>query len=180
MKEELFDILFPNGKWPTVAFFDIDGTLAIPRYEIIENRQHVIRPGMDPSKWENYCDNHGFPYMNCLISPVVLDLLQNLASHGTTLCVLSQEDDVNKRAKRAKIQFIEERFSQLFDLNNVFLVPTNNHKIITMKQYRQTYEALRLTAVSSEDIFFLDDNYGNVIDASVAGINAHHISELLV
>ena len=149
-----------------IAFFDIDGVLSIPQYRI----NNKIKPGGSPEWWKNFCDSNENPYKDCKIPKLVYNKLKTLKEIGVKLYVLTTENIPS--AKKAKHLFIENNYSDFFDENHIIMVSNDKEKIDTLM--------LQITkSIKNEEIYYLDDTFNLVLNASSLGFDAHHISEFL-
>lgn len=159
--------MYNSDNIPKLAFFDIDGTLSIPRYPVEGN----VLPGGSSEWWLSYCKNDPYPYKLCGVPKNIVQRLDFLQQHETELFVLSQESF--EICKKAKMQFIQDRYSKYFDNDHILFVNDDCAKVI------------RMSGVASEKnvplnlIEYWDDKFDNVLDATIRGINACHISYLL-
>ena len=149
------------------AFFDIDGTLSVPRYM----RGGKLMPGGSKEWWKSFCYTSPFAYQNCGIPVAIKWLLNALQRAGSCIFVLSEE--TVPEAEPQKRLFIRKRYKKWIPDGNIIFVPDKKMKP------RLIAETARRTGCRPEEFLFMDDSFDLVIEASMLGISAHHISELL-
>lgn len=151
----------------SIAFYDIDGVLSIPRYRINDK----LKVGGSKDWWENFCKNNPNPYKDCKVSDSVYESLRSNYEAGTDCYVLSVETVTE--AKEAKIKFIKDNYGDYFDDNHILFVSKDEEKVPFM------VEMIENLSLDPSDTYFLDDTFALVCDASARGINAEHISWFL-
>ncbi len=147
------------------AFFDIDGTLSIPIYNI----NGKIKCGCEEEWWKNQNDIDDNTYRLCRTPKQIKLFIEDLIKNNVKCFVLSTEK--HESAKQNKIRFINERYSEIF--TNIFFVEKDDDKIDFLLNFAKENN------VDNTDIYYLDDAFSLCIKASCEDINAHHISEFL-
>lgn len=155
------------SEYPKLAFFDIDGTLSIPRYLV----GGKLVPGGSNEWWHTYCAEEKHPYAACGVPAQMIELLNELHNNNVELFVLSQESFED--GERAKKDFIKMRYSSFFDDSHILLVSDDSQKVSRMLTIAKE------RCLDPNRIQYWDDKFANVLDAIVKGIDAHHVSELL-
>ena len=154
-----------------LAFFDLDGTLAIPRYEYNDK----IRPGVSEKTWERISMDVNV-YKDCGIPKAVREFVNELYYNSAIVYVVTQETWAP--AFKAKLKFLTDNYP-VISPDNVYYAVDNIDK------YR-LIEALYIKAYGEWDpplhksnVFYLDDDYNMVLKMNNARYDAHHISEFL-
>ena len=150
-----------------LAFYDIDGVLSIPRYNV----NGLIKCGGNTEWWEDYCKDNSNPYEFCGVPNKIYNNLKIMKDLGIELYVLSVETNLD--AKRGKIKFIEDKYSEFFDEKHIIFVNSDTEKLNIIKNKASNKK------VSLENIYFVDDTFSLVLAASTMGINTIHISWFL-
>jgi hypothetical protein len=148
-----------------LAFFDVDGTLSVPRYLIDGQMKIGTQDG-----WIEYCVNHGADtYDDCLpVEPARL-YAKALKTSGATLYALSTSQTSFEHA--AKQKFLDEHYSGLFaDLITV-----------ARDEYKQQIiaEMARIRGISLSSCELVEDTYATLLLAAETGIKVTHLSMIL-
>lgn len=151
------------------AFFDIDGTLAVPRFDV----DGKIVPGMNKERWIQYNIENEDPYRLCGIPKNVKILLRFLKHHGVDLNVLSNASC--NVVKQNKTLFINTNYSRYFYEDNIHFIDGINFK--NKKEY--LYDYCKRNELTTRQVFVLDDDYKFIIELATENFNTHHISEML-
>ena len=155
-------------KKPKYAFFDIDGTLSIPLYNINGN----FVQGMTEEQWFEFNMWHTDTYKDCKSSYTLIDILSSLSKDCLGLYCLTCE--CNSRAYFNKADFVLSRYSPYFnDIRQIEFVANKEDKINFMLRFAAT------KCVKPKEILYVDDDFELIIKAAQAGINAKHISHFL-
>jgi len=148
------------------AFFDLDGTLSVPRY--FTNGQFVT--GFTDEGWFNHCETmreHAYDY--CLPVQPVKRYAEELLNEGARLYVLSLAQTEGERL--AKVRFINTHFEGFFE--DIIYVSSNKEKTSVILDF-----AMEKGALPSE-CELVEDTYSNVLNANDNGIKATHISYII-
>ena len=152
-----------------LAFFDIDGTLSIPRYLCFDGK---YRAGMPQGDWERYCEKNHNAYKDCGTPVPVYELLDDLKDAGAKLMVLSTESiDAAKISKR---RFITDNYGDFFAPEDIIFVESSDKKIPAI------LEMCQKEGIPSDNAYYMDDDFDLVLNALDHNIAAHHISELFL
>lgn len=155
-------------KKPKYAFFDIDGTLSIPLY----NLNGDLVQGMTEEQWFEFNMWHNDTYKDCKSSSALTDALSTLSKDCFGLYCLTCE--CNSRAYFNKADFILSRYKPYFnDIRQIEFVADKEDKIRFMLRFAAT------KGVKPKEILYVDDDFALIVKASQAGINAKHISHFL-
>ena len=150
------------------AFFDIDGTLSIPLYNLHED----FVQGMTEEQWFEFNMWHTNTYKDCKSSTVLLETLESLHKDGCVLYCLTCE--CNSRAYFNKADFILSRYKPYFDsIRQIEFVANKEDKIRFMIKFAAT------KGIKPKEILYVDDDFELIVKAAQAGINAKHISHFL-
>ena len=147
------------------AFFDIDGTLSIPFYDV----NGTIKCGGEDDWWKERNDIDDNVYHLCKSPKKVKIFLDNLIKNDIKCFVLSTE--TLEKAKQSKIKFINEKYTGIF--TDIFFVEKDVEKIDFLLNFAKENNT------EESDIYYLDDTFSLCIKASNKNIDAHHISEFL-
>ena len=149
-----------------LVFFDIDGTLSVPRYN--DNGRLVI--GFSDEGWENFCNNAGEDgYRDCIVVKPVVRYAEKRKSEGALLYVLSTAHYENE--VKSKHKFINETFPGLFE--EVLTVPRDPDKLTVISGMAEE-RGLKLSECE-----LVEDTYATILKANEIGIKATHISEIV-
>lgn len=147
------------------AFFDLDGVLSVPRY----NMDGRIVCGGPSDWWEKYNSLHTDAYRLCRSPRFIKKYVANLNKNGVKCYVLTVAR--KNCTKQNKETFIAENYKNMFE--KILFVEENAQKVEVMIAFAEEH------GVPRDEIYFVDDTFQNDIDAAVAGINAHHVSEFI-
>lgn len=153
-----------------IAFFDLDGVLSVPRYR---DSHGNITCGMSDDDWFDICQNRLDVYKDCVVPNQVLNLLETLKKNNATLYVLTHE--TNSGAYFNKVEYVLNNYKEYFNsYRKVLFVSKSSDKVKLIQ-----------SVLSSENIpysrcLFVDDSYDLCLQVSLEGIQALHISELLL
>ena len=150
-----------------MAFFDIDGVLSVPSYF----RDGRFTPGGNKEWWDDFTKNNEDAYIDCKAPKVLKDFLTFLEEQGIFLYILSTED--NTDAIEAKRKFIKREYYNIKFEDYIF-VEDDCLKVPILK----TFAASK--GLKNSELYFLDDTFNLVLEASDKGFNSHHISEFLI
>jgi len=148
------------------AFFDLDGTLSVPRY--FTNGQFVT--GFTDEGWFNHCETmreHAYDY--CLPVQPVKRYAEELLNEGARLFVLSLAQTEGERL--AKIQFVKTHYDDFFD--DIIFVSSNGEKV------RVILDMAHKEGAFPSECELVEDTYSNVLKANDNGIKATHISYII-
>lgn len=148
------------------AFFDLDGTLSVPRY--FTNGQFVT--GFNDEGWFNHCETmreHAYDY--CLPIQPVKRYAEELLNEGAGLYVLSLAQTEGERL--AKDEFIKKHFDGFFE--NIIYVSSNREKTKVILEFAEK------EGVLPSECELIEDTYSNVLNANDNGIKATHISYIV-
>ena len=147
-----------------LAFFDMDGTLSVPRYLTDEGRYTL---GFRPAAWVEFCRVRGIrSYDHCLPVPAVFDYARKLKEQGAELYVLSTVGSPEEiEAKRA---FTERVAPGLF--TDILGSETNEAKTDVILRYAAE------RGLAPEECELVEDTYMICLAAMYKGIKATHVS----
>lgn len=150
-----------------IAFFDMDGTIAAPRF--LDKGKPVI--GFDAQGWIDYC-NETQPdayAISELIQPVV-DFARQLKDKGYLLYILTMS--LSKGEEASKWHFVRQmKLDAIFD--DILFTPNDDTKLIVMTSYAAKYH------IPKEYCMLVEDTYSNLLKAHKTGFQAVHISNIL-
>jgi len=150
-----------------LAFFDMDGTIAAPRY--LDNGKPVI--GFDAQGWINFCnETQPDAYAICEVIQPVIDFAKQLKEKGYTLYILtmslSEAEEISKR------NFVRQmKLDTIF--NDILFTPNDDAKLIVMASCANKYH------IPKEFCMLVEDTYSTLLKAHEAGFQAVHISNIL-
>lgn len=150
-----------------LIFFDIDGTLSIPRYKVGEGEYVSCFCKED---WMAYCREHGEnAYANCKGVEDLKTLMRRLRDNGyavyiASICMTTEE-------AQAKIKFLSDNYSGLFD---GWTFPKSEsdkiHSILSMASNR---------GKAPGECILVDDTFSTLIKAKNAGIVPVHTLDII-
>ena len=152
-----------------LAFLDIDGTLSVPRYLCPDGK---YRAGMPQEAWEKYCERNYNAYVDCGTPAPMYELLSDLKGAGAKLRVLSTES--MEAAKISKSRFIEDNYKEFFTTEDIIFVESSDKKVPVILEMCQE------EGIPADRAYYMDDDFGLVLEALDYNIAAHHISELFL
>lgn len=153
----------PDAEYDYV-FLDIDGTLSIPCYKI----DGKLKPGTTQEDWIELCKENDNMYELCQTPLPLSNLIGRLMAKGTIPHVLSTE--ALPEAKISKDKFLAAKYPGVFN-NTTHYVNSDEEKIQFLKGF------IDVLGINPARVLYIDDTFSLVLQASVLGINAHHISE---
>ncbi len=154
-----------DGTMIRLAFFDMDGTLCAPRFYV--NGKMVV--GMSDEAWLAFCEKNGADtYKFCKPVPAVVEYAEELKKHGAVLYVLSSAQ--SEAEKAAKVKFTESNCRGMF--REVITVAGDDEKLPVMQKIAAE------AGILASDVELVEDTYRLVLQATVAGMNATHVSHL--
>lgn len=148
------------------AFFDLDGTLSVPRY--YTDGQFVT--GFSDEGWMNHCETmreHAYDY--CLPVQPVKRYAEELLNEGAELYILSMAQYEGE--KKAKIEFVNSHYPGMF--KDILFVGSNKEKTPFILEFAESNGAL------ASECELIEDTYSNVLNANDNGIKATHISYIV-
>lgn len=149
------------------AFFDVDGTLSAPYYNV----NGSLQPGMTDEEWFAFNDTYQeLSYEDCKPIPQIKEYAIKLRKAGVRLFVLSVAQSAGEI--KAKERFIKKHYPDLFE--QIICVEHDAEKLKVMKNFCKENE------VSFADCELVEDTYMNVIHAVCEGFMAKHITNILV
>ena len=149
-----------------LAFFDVDGVLSIPSYDV-DGR--VCAGGS--MEWWLRANAESYSYELCRCPKAVKKFLKDRAAEGVKLFVLSTEDIPS--ARENKKRFVKENYGKLFCDESMIFTQSDAEKIYVLKKYAEKEN------IPFEEVYYLDDTYSMVLTACEFGFDAHHVSEFL-
>lgn len=150
-----------------LAFFDIDGTLCVPRYK---DKYGKYVCGFTDAEWFEFCENSGKEgYRNCITVKPVERYAHSLKEKGVKLFVLSTAQSFGEiEAKKAHIL---ETFPSLFE--EVITVEHDSIKMDVIKEYADRF------GCELRECEIVEDTYSTILKANDLGIKATHISMIV-
>lgn len=150
-----------------LAFFDIDGTLCVPRYKD-KHGNFVI--GFSDEDWFEFCEKAGEDgYADALVVQPVKRYAESLKEAGVRIFVLSTAQSPGEIAAKEKQMGIF--FPGLFE--KVITVGHDPEKLSVIKEYASKYDC------ELPDCELVEDTYSTILKANEIGIKATHISMLV-
>ena len=147
------------------AFFDVDGTLSVPRYFM----HGEMTLGTTDEEWIEFCRVHGKDsYENCLTSPPVRRFAEALHKEGARLYVLSAI--TSDYETEGKTEFVSKRYPGLFE--DFFYVRHESEKVPFILAFAEK------AGCAPEETMLVEDSLGILFPANCAGIVPKHISML--
>lgn len=151
-----------------IAFIDVDGTLAIPRFK---NNDGQIKCAMEDNVWFNRCNSRTDMYKYCIKNKKLEDFMIKLKNNGTIFYVLTEE--TNSGAYFNKIDFVLSNYPEIFnDYHQILFVDNKNKKSDLMKTIANKNN------INKNKCLLIDDTYSVCQKASINGFSVMHISEL--
>lgn len=151
-----------------LAFFDIDGVLSAPGYDV----NGEIRIGMSDEDWILYCIRYGKnSYDYCRPVGAAGEYARKLREEGTELFVLSTSQTSGESdGKRA---FVRKYFADLFPEENVYTVARDELKL-------EVIAAIALLrGVPLKECELVDDTFSLLLKAEGQGIRGTHIAQVI-
>ena len=149
-----------------LAFFDVDGTLSAPVY-LVDGK---YGPGMPGDDWVRYCVKYGADaYQWCKFIPAVKAYALKLKKAGARLFVLTSVE--TSFETEAKHKFIDTYYPGIFE--KVISVSKDEYKFIVID------EMAKITGYALEECELVEDTFSTVLDVSLKGIKATHISDIV-
>ena len=150
-----------------IAFFDMDGTLAAPRY--LDHGTPVI--GFDAQGWIKFCQREKeHAYDLCAVIEPVLDFAKQLKANDYKLFILTVALCPAEQA--AKHSFIQQhRLGELFD--KCIFVDTDDEKLDIMDQYANNCIWPKF------EIILVEDFYYTCLKAHERHFKAIHVSNII-
>ena len=150
-----------------IAFFDMDGTIAAPRY--IDKGKPVI--GFDAQGWIDYCNKtQPDAYAICKVIQPVVDFAKKLKEEGYLLYILTMS--LSKAEENSKWEFVRQmNLDTIFD--DILFTPNDDTKLIVMASCATEYH------IPNEFCMLVEDTYSTLLKAHKAGFQAVHISNIL-
>jgi hypothetical protein len=148
-----------------LAFFDVDGTLSVPRYLIDGQMKIGTQDG-----WIEYCVTHGADtYNDCLPVEPVRRYAEKLKGNGAELYALSTSQTSYEHA--AKQKFLDKHYHGLFA--DLITVARDEYKQQIIAQMAKL-KGLPLTSCE-----LVEDTYATLLVAGETGIRVTHLSMIL-
>ena len=148
-----------------LAFFDVDGTLSVPRY-FIDGRFQI---GTDDRGWIEYCEEHREDsYEFCFGSKPVRAYAEKRKEEGCRLFVLSSI--ASDLEMDAKTKFVKRVYPGLFE--DFFYVRKDLDKLDVIREMAEK------NGVELEECELVEDTLAILFPANRLGIRATHISML--
>jgi FMN phosphatase YigB (HAD superfamily) len=148
-----------------LSFFDVDGTLSAPQYEIDGKMQIGTVDG-----WIEYCVAHGADtYDACRPVQPVREYAKRLQAEGVELYALSTSQTSFEH--EAKQKFLDTHYPGLF--RSLITVSRDEYKlqvIAAMAEQKQ---------IPIEECELVEDTYATLLEAADRGICVTHISMLI-
>ena len=150
-----------------IAFFDIDGVLSVPRYL----RDGEYKPGGTSEWWKKVTEESDDVYQYCKVPKCIKEFVNNLRQEKVKLYTLSTEP--LESAKRCKKKFLKQNYQEFFPEECQIYVSKDIDKITVLSSFAKENN------IDFANIYYLDDTFSLVLQASELGVDAHHISEFL-
>jgi len=155
-----------ESKKQELVFFDIDGTLAVPRYYV--DGKYVS--GFTDEGWMEFNKRERENgYNHCITVKPVERYARKRKKDGALLFVLSTSQ--YEEETMAKVKFINDRFPGLFE--EVITVSKDPLKLETIKEKADKYN----TVLTSCEL--VEDTYSTLLKANEIGIISTHISSIV-
>lgn len=149
-----------------VAFFDMDGTLAAPRFYLAKD----IQAGFPPEVWKEFCNKHGEKtYDDCVPIFEAFAYADDLKCRGYDCIVLTVSSSTDET--KSKEKWISEHNSS-GTFSEIYCVSSDDEKFDLINRYAKTHN------VDLKDCIIVEDNYYNVLKGIEIGIKAMHISHI--
>ena len=150
-----------------IAFFDIDGTLSVPQYDVGNG---VLKPGGTQEWWLEFNMDRDNTYRTCRAPVTMVNFVSELRKKNVLVKCLTEEH--SSFAFNNKAVWVEEQYGIPFE--DIFWVDDKAAKVPVILKYCQLFN------YEPKDVLFVDDTFPIVLEATVAGLCAKHISEFLV
>lgn len=149
-----------------LVFFDIDGTLAVPRYFV--NGEYVS--GFSDEGWYEYCvSQKENGYNHCIPVKPTERYAKKRKNDGAILFVLSTSQTPEETS--AKVKFVSDKFPGLFC--EVITVAKDAMKLEVISEMASKFNT---TLTKCE---LVEDTYSTLLKANEKGIIATHLSSLV-
>lgn len=150
-------------------FFDIDGTLSVPIYEVDIEGGKKSKCCMPANEWDKFASDNKKAYEKCKVLPQIRKFLKELVDEGSELIVLSVEK--LKLVKIAKNEFINNNFRDIF--SKVVYVDEPNEKVDYIQKYAIENN------IPLNHCYLIDDTLDILIKAEEVGIVSTHITNVV-
>lgn len=155
-----------TDKKKELVFFDIDGTLAVPRYLV--DGQYVT--GFTDEGWFEFNKRERENgYNSCIVVKPVERYARKRKEEGAVVFVLSTSQ--TEEETMAKVKFVNDNFPGLFE--EVITVAHDPEKLYVIRQMAEKY-GIELTRTE-----LVEDTYSTLLKANEVGIVSTHISSLV-
>lgn len=149
-----------------IIFFDVDGTLSAPCYNV----DGKLQIGMSDEKWAWYCEHYGKDaYRWCRPVPQVKEYAKRAKADGARLFVLTTSGTQIETI--AKEKFLEDNYPGMFD--GVYSVLHDDDKCPFILEKAEEF------GVTPQECELVEDTYRILLQTVVAGIKSTHISTIL-
>lgn len=156
----------PDTTPKKTAFFDFDGTIAAPVFDVGEKKT----PGFPFGEWKTYVSENPDAYCDTVPVIPVLSYAIRLHACGWDLKILTGTNSDN--SEHTKRKWLEDtEFAWLF--SEIVPVKKQSDKVGYVLEYA------RNNGLAPADCLVVDDNYVTVIAATAAGISAMHVSHVI-
>lgn len=151
-----------------VAFFDIDGTLSVPKYDV--NQELQIGGSLD--WWEKANVGRQGVYRHCLPVETLKNYLRELKNQQVVLKCLTTEELAD--AYFNKVEFVLKHYGEFFkDYKDVIYTPNDDFKVHYLDVFKFNM------GLEPSSILLVDDSYDILLHAVNKGYQVRHISEFL-
>lgn len=166
---EKFDFIKKALEGVKIVFFDVDGTLSIPRY-LNSSGEFVI--GFTDDDWviSNIDKKDFYKYCIPVKTKTCIDTLDYLYSNGADAKILTAEYTMG--SLRSKTNFILDNFSAYFCEDDIYICPRTEDKLKFMRLYALKY------GLKPNEICIIDDVFDLCLKANNLGFKAIHSSYL--
>lgn len=150
-----------------MAFFDVDGVLSAPHYNV-DGKMQIGFPTVEG--WIKYCETRkDNTYDECKPVPAVYDHARKLKEHGAKLYVLTAS--FGEAESHSKQVFVERCYEGLFD--EFYSVLSSSDKVPFIQKLADE------NGVDISECELVEDTFTTLLEAEGAGIIPTHIANLV-
>lgn len=159
--------LIEVGKNILIAFFDIDGVLSVPRYDVGNG---VLKPGGTQDWWIEFNMDRNNTYDTCRAPITMVNFVKELRKRDIIIKCITEEH--SSFALNNKAVWVEKQYGIPFE--DIFWVDNKDAKVPMILKYCKMFNYL------PNEVLFVEDTFPTVLQATTERICAVHISEFIV
>lgn len=155
-----------------VAFFDMDGTIVAPCFATEPGDGNYVL-GFNKPDWIEYCNKHQESAYNiCIPVSFIINFASSLRDEGYDVKILTVTMSPGEQV--AKLHWFNNNSIYKSIFSEVIFVPSAEEKVKYVEEYIKSNE------VVPNNCTLVEDDIGTVWSSQRLGINALHISHILV